>query len=546
MKRLMYMFATALTLLGLAFTFFTTTVMHAASDPSIVQTDKGAVQGTVTSTGREFLGIPYAAPPVGNLRWQPPQPAAAWSTTRSATSFASPCIQPASPLTGQTSLNGSEDCLYLNVYTPPQGATGLPVMIWIHGGAFNTGAGSGYDPSIIVQRSNVIVVTINYRLGPLGFLALTGLSAEQSNGSSGNYGILDQQAAMKWVQTNIANFGGSSSNVTIFGESAGGSSVCDHLVSPQAANLFEKAITESGPCEGTAIPTPTLATNQQGGANFASSLNCTGSASAVVSCMRGLSATTIINEANSGSNALSVLNTTFSPNVDGAVIPQAPATAISQGKYNKVPVIEGTNRNEGTLFVLLAVFATGSAIRLNAFTYAAALSGIFGSNAGRVQRQYPVSARNSADTQLAAVLTDWGFSCAAHTTDGLLTANTPTFAYEFSDPNPPALPGVTQTPPDFSLGDEHGSELAYVFQGLLAGTTVSLNSAQLGLSNQMIGYWTNFAKTGNPNGSGLPNWPQFSTSNDQIQSLTSAGSGPAPITSFSTTHQCNFWSGLGV
>jgi para-nitrobenzyl esterase len=549
MKRVIYALTAALTMLGLVLTFtFTFSLVHAASsDPSIVQTNDGPVQGTVTSTEREFLGIPYAAPPTGNLRWKPPQPATPWTTTLQATSFGSPCIQPASPLTGQTAVNGSENCLFLNVYTPPAGATNLAVMVWIHGGAFNTGAGSGYDPSIIVENSNVIVVTINYRLGPFGFLALSGLSAEQSNGSSGDYGILDQQAALQWVKTNISNFGGNASNVTIFGESAGGSSVCDQLVSPQAAGLFAKAITESGPCEGTAIPTPTLATNESGGSSFASSLNCTGSASAVVSCMRGLSATSIINEANSGANSLSVLNTTFSPNVDGAVIPQAPATAIKAGKFNKVPVIEGTNLNEGTLFVLLSVFATGRAVPLNSFTYAAALDGIFGAtNAAKVERQYPVSAKNSADTQLSAVLTDWGFACAANTTDGLLSADTSTFAYEFSDPNPPALPGITEKPPDFSLGDNHGSELTYVFQGLLNGETISLTSAQLGLSNQMIAYWTNFAKTGNPNASGVPNWPQFSTSTHDVQSLTSAGNGPSPITTFSTEHQCNFWAGLGV
>jgi para-nitrobenzyl esterase len=546
MKRLIYLCTAVLTLLGLTLVF-TGSVIHAAPlDASIVQTNDGAIQGTVTSTGRQFLGIPYAAPPTGSLRWKAPQPVTPWTTTLQTTAFGSPCIQPASPLTGQTAVNGSENCLFLNVYTPPSGATNLPVMLWIHGGAFNTGAGSGYNPSIIVQNSNVIVVTINYRLGPLGFLALTGLSAEASNGSSGNYGILDQQAALGWVQTNIANFGGSASNVTIFGESAGGSSVCDQLVSPLAAGLFAKAITESGPCEGTAIPTPTLATNQKGGASFASSLNCTGSASAIVSCMRGLSATSIINEANSGTSALSVLNTTFSPNVDGAVIPQAPAAAIKAGKFNKVPVIEGTNRNEGTLFVLLAVFATGNAIPLNTFTYDAAISEIFGSNAAKVEREYPVSSKNTADTQLSAVLTDWGFSCAANTTDGLLSADTPTFSYEFADPNPPALPGITETPPDFTLGDNHGSELAYVFQGLLNGETISLTSAQLGLSNQMIAYWTNFAKTGNPNASGVPNWPQFSTSNNDFQSLTSAGSGPAAITTFSTEHLCSFWSGLGV
>jgi para-nitrobenzyl esterase len=359
-------------------------------DPGLVQTNKGWIQGLVNPlTGeREYLGIPYAAPPVGNLRWKAPQLAASWGGVRWTTSYGNACLQPGIlNIAGSTILGvnnvfnesiGSEDCLYLNVYTPSiLVGSNLPVMVWIPGGAFEFGAGS-YDPSALVEQSNEIVVTLNYRLGAFGFLALPGLSAEASNGSTGNYGLQDQQAALRWVQANIANFGGNAHNVTIFGESAGGGSACDQIASPLAAGLFQKAITESGPCEGESdFGANPLATNEQNGTTFAASVGCTGSVSAVVACMRSVSASSLVvfssfsaSDLKEGTNTLP-----FAPTIDGSVLPTSVAAALRAGTYNHVPVLEGTNLNEAALFVFAQFLASGA---LSSAQYSAALQQIFG------------------------------------------------------------------------------------------------------------------------------------------------------------------------
>ncbi len=541
----------------------TVAAIRVSTGPSIVQTTNGAVQGIVSSSERQFLGIPFAAPPVGNLRWKPPQPAASWSGVRQATAFGPACFQPSVSQLLSTTIGGvksavSEDCLYLNVYTPNPAPVGsnLPVMVWIYGGAFIIGAGS-YNPSPIVQEGHAIVVTFNYRLGPFGFLALPGLSAE-NNGSSGNYGLEDQQAALRWVKANIANFGGNPDNVTIFGESAGGSSVCDQIASPLAAGLFQRAITESGPCEGeAAFTTPTLATAQQIGTNFAANLGCTGSASAVVACMRAASASKVLNASLSnlsgffgGGAAIG-----FTPDIDGTILPQSVKSAIASGAYNHVPVLAGTNRNEGALFTLLELFRGGFPKFLTASEYATILQNTFGANAVAVEAQYPVTPSTSADQAFTNMFTDYAFACPAHTADELLAAGTPVYTYEFNDPNPILIGALL--PADFKLGDFHGSELFYVFGGALnifGGLAVDfsgvsrlpwqLTISHAALSKQIIAYWTNFAATGNPNGAGLPHWPAYSPATDQFQSLTSKGSGP--ITMFASEHQCGFWATLGV
>jgi para-nitrobenzyl esterase len=503
-------------------------------DPTIVQTVNGTIKGLVTSTTRQFLGIPYAAPPVGNLRWRAPQPVTSWQGTRSATTFGNICTQ----AQGQTVI-GSEDCLYLNVYTPAVLEANLPVMVWIHGGAFVSGAGSQYDPTALVTRGNVIVVTINYRLGSFGFLALPGLSNEVRSGSSGNYGLLDQQAALHWVRANIARFGGNTNNVTLFGESAGGAAVCDQIASPQIGGFFQKAITESGPCEAANIATPTLAAARTTGSTFATSVGCTGANRAIVACLRDTPASTLVAHTNASARM-------FAPNVDGSILPRSVKSALALGLFNHVPIIEGSNRNEGDLFTFLLVFATGKAVPLTDAQYTGLLEQLFGSNAATVQAQYPVSKYGSADEAYANMLTDFGYTCPGRTADRLLSTQVPTFAYEFNDPNPPGIP---IKPPDFTIGDYHSSELQYIFQGgvasLITGTIIPLNTAETALSDQMIDYWTTFALTGNPNSNRTPHWPLYRNQADQFQSLTSAGNGPGPITTFASEHQCGFWQTLG-
>ena len=564
MKRPLFLLI-SLILLSATMLVFPASTYASSTDPSLVQTTDGTVRGIVTPNERQFLGIPFAAPPVGNLRWKPPQPPTPWQGIRSATSFGNACIQPnLAQLTGIAqggSAAGSEDCLYLNVYTPnPIGNIGhLPVMVWIYGGAFVFGAGS-YNPAAIVQQGHMIVVTFNYRLGPFGFLALPGLSAENPNGSSGDYGLQDQQAALHWVKANITNFGGNPNNVTIFGESAGGSSVCDQIASPLAAGLFQKAITESGPCEGvSAFSTPSLSTAQQSGTAFAAKAGCTGSSSAIVSCMRALSANTLLNDTtNNLAGLFSGTGLTFLPDVDGSVLTEPVVNALASGAYNHVPVIEGTNHDEGALFVLLQFLASG---RMTAAQYTANLQKLFGPAAPLVQAEYPVNPSTSPDQASARVATDAVFSCPAHTADRLFAAGVPIYTYEFNDPDPLGIDALATVllHLDFTLGDMHATELPYVFDGILntvggafpelAGVSalpfpLSLLLIHPALSHQMIAYWTNFAATGNPNGSGLPLWSPYNPGSDQFQSLTSTGSGP--ISNFASDHHCSFWASLGI
>ncbi|HEX9489274.1 MAG TPA: carboxylesterase family protein, partial [Stellaceae bacterium] len=243
----------------------------------VVMTHDGPVKGLSAPTMREFLGIPYAAAPVGDLRWRPPQPHARWSAPRDATHFASHCAQNASPF-GAASV--SEDCLYLNVYTPDDGRDDHPVMVWIHGGALVVGESDDYNPVRMVEQGDVVVVTINYRLGLLGYMAHPALSAESVEHISGNYGLMDQQFALEWVQRNIGRFGGDRDRVTLFGESAGGLSTLSNVASPRAAGLFQRAIVESG---AYALHLPSLAIAEAQGSAVATSLGCSTAA-----CLRSL------------------------------------------------------------------------------------------------------------------------------------------------------------------------------------------------------------------------------------------------------------------
>ena len=342
----------------------------------VVATADGAVRGMAAGRTDEFLGIPYAAPPVGRLRWRPPQPPARWPGVRDATQFAPHCPQPASPF-GLAST--SEDCLYLNVFTPAAarhaGGRGRPVMVWIHGGALITGESNDYNPAGLVRRG-VIVVTINYRLGALGFLAHPALAA-RPGGPSGNYGLMDQQAALRWVQRNIRNFGGDPRNVTIFGESAGGLSVLSQLASPGARGLFSRAIVESGSYNLTQAP---LATAEAAGEAFAAKAGCP---SQTAACLRSLPVSTILdNEDFSG----------YTPDIDGRVLTQSLKTAFASGQFNRVPVINGTNHDEWRLFVGESELEGSPVTAANYQSMISATLGVPATVAAAVAAQYPLSA----------------------------------------------------------------------------------------------------------------------------------------------------------
>jgi len=404
-------------------------------------------------------------------------------------------------------------------------------MFWIHGGGLTGGAGSDYDLTPLLAPGNVIVVTINYRLGYLGFFAESSLDSEGHD--AGNYGLMDQQFAMQWVQNNIAAFGGDPSNVTIFGESAGGHSVYCNLASPTAAGLFSHAIAESGsylifdtfiqPIVPLAVGESTGNGLVPGGDSVASGFGCSTAA-----CLRGLSNTALVG----------VEPGTLYAFVDGTLLTQTPEAAFASGEFNQVPVIAGTNHDEWRIFVADQYDFAGNPI-LTEPHYEAATLALYGPALGPVVLfLYPFAAFPSGGVALGASGTDGIFACSARNGDKLLSSFTTTFAYEFNDENAPPvppIPGLT-----FPLGAFHGAEVQYLFD---VGFFFEFTPAQKELSQAMVDYWTNFAVSGDPNGGSLPTWTPYSSAADQFQSLIP----PTPVTepsgSFNTDHLCDaFWN----
>ena len=486
----------------------------------VVGTTNGAVRGTSSGSVNEFLGIPYAAPPVGALRWQPPQSAANWSGVRDATRFAPHCPQSASPF-GLAST--SEDCLFLNVFTPSRQRAGAhhPVMVWIHGGALVTGESNDYSPAKLVE-DGVTVVTINYRLGALGFLAHPALA--DANGQSGDYGLMDQQAALRWVQRNIASFGGDPRNVTIFGESAGGLSTLSQIASPAARGLFSRAIVESGSYNLTQA---SLASAEAAGQAFAAKAGCSDQTAA---CLRSLPVSTILANENAAG---------YTPNINSEVLPQTLKTAFATGEFNRVPIINGTNRDEWRLFVALSELEGNPVTAANYQSMISSTLGVPAQAAAVIAAEYPLSAYPSPSVALGAVGTDAIFACPALTIDQTVSKFVPTFAYEFNDENAPEnfLPPVS-----FPYGAAHASEIQYVMDLLTAAFPGTLSAPQQQLATIMKSYWTNFAKRGFPTSFGTPFWPHFNNVTRQMQSLVPPT--PQTETNFAATHKCAFWAAL--
>jgi para-nitrobenzyl esterase len=486
----------------------------------VTGTANGPVRGLANGAVDEFLGIPYAAPPVGALRWQPPQPAASWSAVRDATRFAPHCPQAATPF-GQAST--SEDCLFLNVFTPSHQHAGshFPVMVWIHGGALVTGESNDYDPAALVA-DGVTVVTINYRLGALGFLAHPALA--DANGQSGDYGLMDQQAALRWVQRNIASFGGDPHNVTIFGESAGGLSTLSQVASPQARGLFERAIVESGSYNLTQA---SLASAESAGEAFAVKAGC---ASQTAACLRSLPVSTILADQDAAGDT---------PNINSEVLPETLKTAFATGNFNRVPIINGTNRDEWRLFVALSELAGNPVTASNYLDMISSTLGVPAAVAALIAAKYPLTAFSSPAVALGAVGTDAIFACPALTIDQSISQFVPTFAYEFNDENAPEL---FLPPVSFPYGAAHASEIQYVMDLPTAAFPGALSAQQQQLAATMKGYWTNFAKHGFPTSSGTSFWPLFNHLTQTMQSL--APPAPQTETDFAITHNCAFWTAL--
>jgi para-nitrobenzyl esterase len=486
------------------------------SRATVVRTADGSVRGKIAGTTAEYLGIPYAAPPVGALRWQPPSPAAPWPGVREATSFAPHCAQPAFGA-GST----SEDCLYLNVFAPADASDrNLPVMVWIHGGSLLTGESNDYNPAALV-RNGTIVVTINYRLGALGFLADSAL-ASTPGGPSGDYGLMDQQAALRWVQRNIGGFGGDPRNVTLFGESAGGLSVLAQLASPGARGLFQRAIVESGTYS---LVQQSQASADSSGAAFVSAVGCAGNSAAnTAACLRHLPVSTILDTEDTGG---------YYPNIDSAVLPRSISTALAAGQFSHVPVIIGTNHDEWRGFI--GQDQLGGAPPVTAANYVADISSTLSlpaSKASVVAKEYPLSSYSSPAVALGAVGTDAIFACPALVAEEDLSKYTPTYAYEFNDENAPnrSLPSF-----GFPYGAAHTFELQYLFD--LGNSTYpgTLSGPQQQLAQAMKQDWTNFAKAGVP----ASGWPIFTASDQQALSLVPPR--PQLETDYAAEHHCSFW-----
>ncbi|MBV8946583.1 MAG: carboxylesterase family protein [Solirubrobacterales bacterium] len=496
-----------------------------------VTIDSGPICGASVNGTNEWFGIPYAAPPVGALRWQPPQPATPWSTTLQATQFGSECTQSF----GTTTLLGSEDCLFVNVWGPADGSTGLPVLVHIHGGGFVFGSGNG-DNSLLSSTGHEVVVSFNYRLGIFGFLAEQALGA-----NSGDYGLQDQQAALRWVQNNIARFGGDPANVTIYGESAGGSSVCDQIASPTANGLFERGISVSGEYntllgspnsleqQDCKSQIPTKAQAVAAGKNFAAAAGCGPGTPDVAACLRNLSPTTAQTIAGGGVvggffpvGYQDGGQGTVGPTINGTTLKMTLRQALATGHVNHVDVIAGTDRDEN-----LVGTATTAA------QYQNLVDTQYGSFASEVLAKYPLSHFDNPGLAWRTVAADSDTVCPSLEIAKALASRMPTREYEIDDNDLP--PYRASGPGVVAPGASH------VGGWFLTPVTPALDANQQVLQDQELAFVTAFARNGNPNTTGVPVWPRLNNTND-VMSLQPAGDSELVTTDeMATQHNCAFW-----
>ena len=514
---------------ALVLTLFAPQLQARTLSGPIVQTEYGAVQGVTVNGINDFLGIPYAATPVGALRWAAPTPPAPWTNTLQATAYSAYCPQGFSEIGPG---GGAEDCLYLNVQKPASAnsKSDLPVMVWIHGGGLSTGSGQEYDGTALINAGNVVYVSFNYRLGLLGFMGLPALAQQDPHGSSGNYGLMDQQAAIAWVRQNIAAFGGNPNKITIFGESAGGQSTIDQLVSPLLGHV-SAAIIESG---AYARSLPTQAQAQAQGESVASAVNC---APSDLACLRNVPATTLVNLADS-SSAISI-----APNIDGYVLPQQPFLAYAAGDFPHIPINDGTNHDEYRLFVSEDEILAGTP--WSAAQYYSLIQGTAGSYAPQIEAEYPLQDYPNPGYATAALATDYAFSCGAVLLDALIAQYTTLYTYELTDPNVPNifLPYDPNMP---SLGDSHAAELPYLFPAF-KNTFLNLGPAQfspsqLNLAAGMRASWTSLARYGRPLNPRGGAWQPYSVGSHNFLSLRSPSA--TMEYGFFQFHNCGFWGPL--
>ncbi|MCX4879240.1 carboxylesterase/lipase family protein [Streptomyces sp. NBC_00847] len=492
----------------------------AAHGEPVVRTDAGRVRGETAAEGRQFLGIPYAEPPVGRLRWRAPHPVRPWHGVRSARDFGNKCVQSASWDPGYEQPSYTESCLDLNVYVP-DGSARRSVLVWFHGGGLTAGAGQDVVPDTFARQTGTVVVTVNYRLGAMGFLATAGLDGETHDGVSGNFGMLDQQAGLRWVHANISRFGGDPARVTIAGESAGGRSVCTQLASPTARGLFRAGIIESGAYDDCSARTHQDAVAQ--GADFVQKLGCTD-----IACLRGKSAREIL-EAQGDFD--------WGPVAGGAFLPVQPEQAVANGTASRVPVINGSNKDEGRLFAFAAYDLNGTP--LTAGQYPDVMRNAFGE---QVLQRYPLSAYPTPTIAYATALGDTLFSCPALRLDGLLATRGRVYSYEFADRTSPPFASLRNLHTDFDFGATHVNEVQYLFRQF--GLDSPLNAEQKVLSRQMVQYWGSFVRDGVPRAAGQPAMP--ATPGVVLSLKTASKGGNTLSTAVHQEHQCDLWDGASA
>lgn len=506
----------------------------AAQDTTIAVTTEGKVAGTAGADTVSFLGIPYARPPVGALRWAPPQPPAAHDATLQARAFGNAC--PQAP--GAVSSAIAEDCLYINVWKPAgtQPGARLPVVFYIHGGAFTLGSGE-MGPSPLASEG-VVVVSFNYRLGALGYLANKALRAANKDGSLGNFAVMDQLAALGWVQKNIAAFGGDAGNVTLWGTSAGATQSFSLLQSPKAKGLFQRAVMQSG---GAAeYSNPSMDASLAVGDTAVTNLGCSGAAD-VVACLRALPVSALL--AQGGLK--------WRPTVDAQVITQVPARAFESGNFNQVPVMIGGVFDEGTLFV---------DTKLSAAYYPLYLRGLApaGYDTTAIEAAYPIGNYAVPAQGIARAIGDAMYACGNSARRDALSAWVPVYGWEFTDPQL----SFPSNPSGFYYGTAHGMD-SYYFTGTVdalagypyfdpgsASTPDAATTAQRKtLATQMRSYLLNFAKTGDPNGDGrnIPTrWPRFTGPAERALIDFSYPAVKVSSNAFEHTHKCDTLWGPAV
>ncbi|MFD3696320.1 carboxylesterase/lipase family protein [Streptomyces sp. NPDC058646] len=517
---------TALALAALLASAVPANALPGGSPRPVVTVAQGGLRGQDRGGAQEFLGIPYAAPPVGAARLRPPQAPPRWRGVREAVRQAPACLQ-FSPFGLADPAAVSEDCLYLDVYRPRGARPGarLPVIVWVHGGAYSQGTGTQFGGRTTADLTQSVVVSINYRLGQLGYLGLPELAAGNER-RSGSFGLMDQIAALGWTRQNIAAFGGDPGSVTVSGQSAGSGSVCALLAAPSAAGLFHRAVLQSGPC--TLLGAPDGARAESQARTFAARAGCAGPAG-VPECLRAVSGAALVEAARTVPTA--------GPASGDGLLPAAPAQAIGSGAWNKVPVMIGSTRSEARLFVAL------TQPHLTAEQYAAQVLAEHGASGPEVLARYPVKDHGSPYLALSAVMTDSTFACHTAWTARMFAAQVPTYAYEFDDPRSPTLAGAQV--PGLDMANAHSAELAYLHDFTMGDRP--LTSVQLGLATAMKRYWGSFARFGAPAVAGQAAWPPagagagFGAGPGAATFLTLDPAATRTSTSFEADHQCAFW-----